>query len=99
MRTLTLSWQVQGQWQRYVVTAERPCVIGRQAEICQIVLDDSSVSRQHASVYAAKTWIPPRNLRQSTIIPFNQRFRPPFNQETPLKSGDTFRLGTTAFWV
>src|ERR1051326_8130404 len=88
MRTLTLSWQVQGQWQRYVVTAERPCVIGRQAEICQIVLDDRSVSRQHASVYAAETAFHLRNLSQSTIIAFNQRFRLTFNQDTPLKSGD-----------
>ncbi len=99
MRTLTLTWQAQGQWQRHEVTAERSCVIGRQAGVCQIILDDRSVSRQHASIYAENGVFHLRNLSQSSIISFNHRFRLTYNQETPLKSGDTFRLGTTAFTV
>ncbi|HEY7356841.1 MAG TPA: FHA domain-containing protein [Ktedonobacterales bacterium] len=99
MRTLTLSWQAQGQWQQYTVTAERPCVIGRQAEACQITLDDRSVSRQHASVYAENGAFHLRNLSQTSSIAFNQRFRLTYSQDTPLKPGDTFRLGTTRFWV
>ncbi len=99
MRTLTLSWQKQGQWQRYVVTAEKACVIGRQPETCQIVLDDRAVSRQHASVYAINGTFHLRNLSQSSIIAFNQRYRLTFNQDTPLKPGDTFRLASVDFWI
>jgi predicted component of type VI protein secretion system len=99
MRTLTLSWQAQGQWQQYTVTAERPCVIGRQSGACQITLDDRSVSRQHASIYAQNGTFHLRNLSQSSIIAFNNRFRLTYSQDTPLKPGDTFRLGTTHFWV
>ncbi|HEY7347930.1 MAG TPA: FHA domain-containing protein [Ktedonobacterales bacterium] len=99
MRTLTLAWQAQGQWRNHTVTAERPCIIGRQAESCQIILDDRSVSRQHASVYAVEGRWRLRNLSQSSIIAFNRRFRLTYNQDTPLKPGDTFRLGTTYLWV
>lgn len=99
MRTLTLTWQAQGQWQRHAVTAERPCIIGRQVGVCQIVLDDRSVSRQHASIYAENNVFHLRNLSQSSIISFNHSFRLTYNQETPLKPGDIFRLGTTPFTV
>ncbi len=99
MRTLTLTWQAQGRWQSYTVAAERPCVIGRQAGVCQIVLDDRSVSRQHASIYAVNGTFHLRNLSQSSIISFNHRFRLTYNQDTPLKPGDTFRLGTTHLMV
>jgi predicted component of type VI protein secretion system len=99
MRTLTLTWQKQGQWQRYTVTAERPCVIGRQEGVCQILLDDRSVSRQHASIYAENGTFHLRNLSQTSIISFNHRFRLTYNQDTPLKPGDTFRLGTTTLAV
>jgi len=99
MRTLTLAWQAHGQWQSYTVTVERPCVIGRQAEVCQIVLDDRSVSRQHASISAVDGVFHLRNLSQSSIISFNHRFRLTYNQDTPLKPEDTFRLGATRFRV
>ncbi len=99
MRTLTLTWRAQERWQSYTVTAERPCVIGRQAGVCQIILDDRSVSRQHASIYAVDGTFHLRNLSQSSIIALNHRFRLTYNQDTPLKPGDTFRLGTTHLWV
>lgn len=99
MRTLTLTWQARGQWQRYIVTAERPCVIGRQAGACQIILDDRSVSRQHACIYAVEGIFHLRNLSHSSSIAFNQRFRLTYHQDTPLKPGDTFRLGAIHLWV
>jgi len=99
MRTLTLAWQAQGQWQRYTVTVEHPCVIGRQPEMCQITIDDRSISRQHATIYAVEARFHLRNVSEKNIIALNNTFRLVYNQEAPLKPGDTFRLGTIQMWV
>lgn len=99
MRTLTLAWQVGGDLKQYTITAEQPCVIGRQADLCQITIDDRSVSRQHASISIVKGKFCLRNLNEQNIITLNREFRLAYDQETPLKAGDTFRLGMVYLWV
>ena len=101
MRSLTIRWQMQGreQWHLYTVTADQPCVIGREEGVCQIVIDDRSVSRQHASISAKDETFYLSNLSQTNIISFNSQYRLAQNQTTPLKIGDTFRLGVVRMWV
>ena len=99
MRTLTLAWLAEGALQQQIVAAEHPCVVGRQADLCQIILDDRSVSRQHASIQIVNGKFCLRNLSEQNIITLNQEFRLAYEQEVPLKPGDTFRLGQVYLWV
>ena len=99
MRTLTLAWLAGGELQRYTITAEHLCVIGRQEELCQITLADRSVSRQHASISFVHGRFCLKNLSEQNPITLNNQSRLAYNQETPLKPGDTFRLGAVYLWV
>lgn len=99
MRTLTLTWLAEGELQKYTITAEHLCVIGRQADLCQITLADRSVSRQHAAISIVKSRFCLRNISEQNSIILNNQSRLAPNQETPLKPGDTFRLGAVYLWV
>lgn len=99
MRSVTLRWQIQGQWQLYTVTTDQPCVIGREEGSCQIIINDRSVSRQHASISAKEATFYLSNISETNIISFNSQYRLAQNQTTPLKPGDTFRLGAIRMWV
>jgi predicted component of type VI protein secretion system len=99
MRTLTLAWLAGGELQLQTITADQPCVIGRQADLCQVTLDDRSVSRQHASIQVVNGTFCLRNLSEQNIITLNEEFRLAYDQDRPLKPGDTFRLGMVYLWV
>lgn len=99
MRALTLAWLAEGELQQYTMTADHPCVIGRQADLCQITLADRSVSRQHATISVVNGRFCLKNLSEQNSIIFNNQSRLAYNQETPLKPGDTFRLGAVYLWV
>lgn len=99
MRTLTMAWLADGVLQQYTITAGQSCVIGREAARCQIILADRSVSRQHASISIFQGRFCLKNLSEQNPIILNNQSRLAYNQETPLKAGDTFRLGTIYLWV
>lgn len=99
MRTLTLAWLAGGVLQQQIITADQSCVIGRQADLCQIALDDRSVSRQHAAIQVVNGKFCLRNLSEQNVIILNKEFRLAYDQEILLKPGDTFRLGQVYLWV
>ncbi|MBV8641082.1 MAG: FHA domain-containing protein [Verrucomicrobia bacterium] len=68
-------------------------VLGRTAELCHVVIDDGSVSKQHAQIRreGGSFMVADRNSSNGTAVngQFGQR---PFD-EVPLKDGDTITLG------
>jgi len=68
-------------------------VLGRTAELCHVVVDDGSVSKQHAQIRSegGNLMVADRNSSNGTAVngQFNAR---PFD-EVPLKDGDTLTLG------
>jgi hypothetical protein len=68
-------------------------VLGRTAELCHVVVDDGSVSKQHAQIRreGGSFMVADRNSSNGTAVngQFGQR---PFD-EVPLKDGDTITLG------
>jgi hypothetical protein len=68
-------------------------VLGRTAELCHVVIDDGSVSKQHAQIRkeGSNLKVADRNSSNGTAV--NGQFsRQPFD-EVPLKEGDTLTLG------
>jgi hypothetical protein len=68
-------------------------VLGRTAELCHVVIDDGSVSKQHAQIRkeGSSLLVADRNSSNGTAV--NGQFsRQPFN-EVPLREGDTLTLG------
>jgi FHA domain len=68
-------------------------VLGRTAELCHVVIDDGSVSKQHAQIRKEgnNLMVADRNSSNGTAV--NGQFsRQPFD-EVPLKEGDTLTLG------
>ena len=68
-------------------------VLGRTGELCHVVIDDGSVSKQHAQIRkeGGNFMVADRNSSNGTAIN-GQLGRQPFN-EVPLKDGDTLTLG------
>jgi hypothetical protein len=68
-------------------------VLGRTAELCHVVIDDGSVSKQHAQIRKEgdNLMVADRNSSNGTAVngQFNRR---PFD-EVPLREGDTLTLG------
>jgi hypothetical protein len=68
-------------------------VLGRTAELCHVVIDDGSVSKQHAQIRREgdNLMVADRNSSNGTAVngQFNRR---PFD-EVPLREGDTLTLG------
>ncbi len=99
MQTFTLAWQMEGQQHTYTITAGRRCLIGRQDQSCDIVLNLSTVSRRHAAIdLVGKTFFL-FNLSQTNLIYLNGQTRLSCNQQIPLQPGDTFRVGSITFEV
>jgi hypothetical protein len=68
-------------------------VLGRTAELCHVVIDDGSVSKQHAQIRKEgnNLMVADRNSSNGTAV--NGQFsRRPFD-EVPLREGDTLTLG------
>jgi pSer/pThr/pTyr-binding forkhead associated (FHA) protein len=68
-------------------------VVGRTAELCHVVIDDGSVSKQHAQIRKEgnNLMVADRNSSNGTAV--NGQFsRQPFD-EVPLREGDTLTLG------
>ena len=99
MRALRLTWQVHGTTHAYTVPAGRRCIIGRQQQNCDVVLDEVTISRQHAAIENIGEVFYLSNLSQTNSIHFNQQFRLVYSQKTPIQPGDTFRLGAINFQV
>ena len=99
MQTFVLAWQMNRQPHTYTVTAGRRCLIGRQHSACDIVLPLRHVSRQHAAIDSVSETFYLWNLSQTNPIYFNEQLPLRQYQSMPLKSGDTFRIGTITFEV
>ncbi|MEZ4414225.1 MAG: trypsin-like peptidase domain-containing protein [Gemmatimonadota bacterium] len=67
--------------------------IGRDPAVCQVVLSDSSVSREHALVVASDGGYVVKNLSGTNPTYVNDR---PI-QEATLKSGDRIKVGASIF--
>jgi hypothetical protein len=68
-------------------------VLGRTAELCHVVIDDGSVSKQHAQIRkeGGSFVVADRNSANGTAVN-GQLSMQPFS-EVPLKDGDTLTLG------
>src|SRR5438067_600907 len=99
MKTITLTWEVDGGVQTYTVPEAHDICIGRSAQECQIVLSPSTVSRKHASIVSQGNHFYLRNLSQKNQIHVNDRLVLAPGQETPLRDGDEFRVGPVGFRV
>jgi predicted component of type VI protein secretion system len=99
MQAITIVWQIKGQQQTYTLIAGRRCVIGRQDQTCDIALPLPTVSRQHATIDLVGETCYLYNISQTNSVYVNEKNRLRKNQSTPLKPGDTFRLGTITFEV
>lgn len=99
MQTFTLAWQVEGHQHTYTVTAGRRCLIGRQATACDIVLQPSMISRQHAIIDMMNDTFYLWNLSGTNRICFNEQTHLTQHQSMPLKPGDIFRIGPITFEV
>jgi len=99
MQTVTLAWQIEGQRQTYTLTGGRRCVIGRMNQGCDIILNSSTISRQHAAIEQVGETFYLWNLSQTNAIHVNERAHLAHRQSMPLNPGDTFRLGAVTFEV
>ena len=99
MRALRLTWQSQGKPQTYTIPTGRRCIIGRQQQICDVVLDEVTISRQHAAIESLGEAFYLSNLSRTNSVHFNQQTRLVYSQKTPIQPGDTFRLGVIDFQV
>ncbi len=99
METFTLAWQMEGRRHTYTVTAGRRCLIGRHDKSCDIILNLSTVSRQHAVIDRMNDTFYLWNLSQTNAIYFNEQTRLAHHQSMPLKPGDTFRISSVTFEV
>jgi predicted component of type VI protein secretion system len=94
MADLVLTWQLPGgQARSYLVTDARPALIGRSAEQCDVVIDDPTISRRHASIYADGGTFYLRNESATNVVHFNNHYRLAQHQAVPLRPGDSFRIG------
>jgi S1-C subfamily serine protease len=68
-------------------------VLGRTADLCHLVVNDTSVSRQHAQIRkdGDKFLVADRNSSNHTAV--NGQFNSKAFDEVPLKEGDTLTLG------
>lgn len=99
MQTFTLAWQMEGQQHTYTITAGQRCLIGRQDNLCDIVLNLPTVSRQHAAIDMVGETFYLYNLSQTNLVYLNGRTGLGCNQHMPLQPGDTFRLSSVTFEV
>jgi hypothetical protein len=68
-------------------------VLGRAGDICHVVVNDGTVSRQHAHIKKTSSGFTVADRNSSNGTAVNGQFsRQPFN-EVPLKVGDTLTLG------
>lgn len=69
-------------------------VIGRDSELCNLPLEDSTVSREHVFLRKAEDGIWVKNLSTINPILVNDE---PFEQEILLKQGDRIKIGQNIF--
>jgi pSer/pThr/pTyr-binding forkhead associated (FHA) protein len=99
MRALRLTWQSQGKTQTYTIPTGRRCIIGRHEQTCDVVLNEVTISRQHAAIESIGEDFYLSNLSRTNSVHFNQQTRLVYSQKTPIRPGDTFRLGIIDFQV
>jgi hypothetical protein len=68
-------------------------ILGRTADLCHVVINDDSVSKQHAHIRrdGERFLVADRNSSNRTAV--NGRFNDTVFDEVPLKEGDTLTLG------
>lgn len=79
---------------KYLFNGQQPLIIGRKHD-CDIVLNNTLISRHHARLFEkdGKLWI--RNLSQTMPIRVYTGHKLPQGKATHLKFGDFFKVGYT----
>ncbi len=96
MAELTFQWQLEGQTHEGRVMGDAPAIIGRK-EGSTVHVDSQTVSRQHAQIRRRADGFTVADLtggRNAILV--NERS---ITAETPLKEGDTVRLGDVSLRV
>lgn len=99
MRALKLTWQTHGTTHAYTIPTGRRCIIGRDEQSCDVVLNEATISRQHAAIESIGEDFYLSNLSRTNSVHLNQQARLVYSQKTPIRSGDIFRLGGIDFQV
>ena len=95
MNQLTITWQMDGVSKTHTMTSKQKVTMGRRLE-CDIVLSDPSVSREHASIYAAQNVFYLQNLSQKNpvFISLNGEKKELSHEESSiLQLGTEFHIG------
>src|SRR5215211_1509878 len=90
-----LEWTAPGGAQTHWLTPERPVTIGRGQD-CGIVIEDQTVSRLHAEVFAQGPGYVVRNLSRTNPVVlehYGSVVRLEWGQHAPLQPGARLRLG------
>ncbi len=95
MRELTLQWHAEGRPATYIVTEQRPIIIGRRSD-CDVVLAPRTISRQHATIFAYQGVFYLRNLSQHNPIAINGQ---QLVADMPLRAGDVLQLSDVPLQV
>lgn len=77
---------------RYCLTPDKTIIIGRLKE-CDVTLDNYTVSRQHAGIFAQQGRFYVCNLSHTRPIYIFTKYNLSQGQKTPLKSGYSFNVG------
>jgi type III secretion system YscD/HrpQ family protein len=108
LATLSMATPPDARWMIKVITGPnsgaeffmqkgRSYIIGKDPEVCDIIFQDLSVSRQHAKITLddeAQVTIEDLGSRNGTLVKGKQ-----ITEATPLHSQDLIALGTTSFMV
>ncbi len=78
--------------QIYRITDDKPITLGRR-DVCDIVLDNRTVSRRHAEITFYKGEFFVRNLSETTPIYTFIKYKLKHGQTTAIKPGYTFKMG------
>ncbi len=108
LSTLSMATPPEARWMLKVITGPntgaefymqkgKSYVLGKDAEVCDIIFQDLSVSRQHARLSIEEddqVWIEDLGSRNGTLVQGK-----PITEKTLLKSQDLVALGTTSLML
>ena len=98
MSKLNLQWEWEGHEHRHAIRVGEQVTIGRRDD-CNIVIGVSTVSRQHALIYAQQGVFMVRNLSQTNPIRLNNQHRLNHEQTSSLSTGDLLQIGPVTFQI
>ena len=82
------------QLSAYRINGKKPIILGRD-ETCDLILDNRTVSRQHAKIFVQRGRFKLQNLSETSAIYVYARQRLLQGEVKPLNKGDIFRVGQT----